>query len=479
MGIYVYDGSNAYVGTAEHDEFYMQAATIGVTIDGLAGNDYVRGGQTQDLIRGGDGADYIYGGLGIDHVFGGAGDDLLSGAVDNGDGTVSPDSTGHFGPLVKDPLLADQLHGEAGNDLVYLNDLSGDYGYGGPGDDFYVVRWPNFFRVAFDGFAPQFFENEDEGIDTILFGGGQSASSLHSTPGALTLPDHFEVLLLEDRIDTGGGTGNALANTIIGNSFANTLAGADGNDAINGAAGADEVHGDAGNDLLHGGADNDTVAGGDGNDTLFGDEGVDTLLGGAGDDLYGVEATGDVVIEQPGEGYDEVVSSADIGLGDGLETLYLTGTATYGTGSNGNNAVFGTGGANILSGRGGNDLLRGDAGDDILIGEAGFDELWGGAGVDFFRFLRFEESDYVGDFTPGQDKLQLWSLAFGMSTMTEGIHFFKGAEPAAQLTAPAFLYSTSSGYLLFDGDGIGTDAPIVVAILAGAPDIGVADFTFF
>jgi Ca2+-binding RTX toxin-like protein len=487
MAIYVYDGRSAYTGTAAADAFYMQDARTGLVIDGGGGNDYVRGGSTGNLfpdgdtIDGGDGTDYIYGGGGIDLIHGGAGDDFLSGAIDNGDGTLSSDRP-YTGPWTSQPPPGDQIHGDEGNDTLYLDDLSGDVGYGGPGDDLYVLKLPDGLRFLSFGLLPEIVELPGEGVDTVIFSGGRHVSGTIAWPGHFTLPDNFEVLLLAEggaEVDHLDGTGNGSDNTIIGNSFANLLDGQAGNDAINGAGGADDVRGGVGNDLLHGGDGDDSLYGGEGNDTLLGDGGNDYFLGGPGDDLYGVDAPGDSVEELAGEGYDEVYASVDFGLTDAIETLFLTGSARYATGGAGNNALIGNDAANILDGRGGNDYLRGQGGDDLLAGGAGFDELWGGAGADLFRLERFDDTSFIGDFTPGQDRLQVASVQFGLATITEGIHFFKGAAPFAQGTAPAFLYSTASGYLLFDGDGAGASAPIVVAILNGVPDLQVSDFTFY
>ena len=53
-------------------------------------------------------------------------------------------------------------------------------------------------------------------------------------------------------------------------------------------------------------------------------------LGGAGDDIYFVEAVNDVVIENPGEGSDEVrIYGTDWTVSDGVETVrVLTGSGT-------------------------------------------------------------------------------------------------------------------------------------------------------
>ena len=64
------------------------------------------------------------------------------------------------------------------------------------------------------------------------------------------------------------GTGNGLNNTITGNSAANTLVGGDGNDLLDGRAGSDTLIGGAGNDIYVVDAAGDVVteAAGEGTD---------------------------------------------------------------------------------------------------------------------------------------------------------------------------------------------------------------------
>ena len=57
---------------------------------------------------------------------------------------------------------------------------------------------------------------------------------------------------------------------------------------------ANTLIGNAGNNVLDGGA---------GNDVLIGGLGADTLIGGAGNDGYQVDDIGDVVVENPDEGW--------------------------------------------------------------------------------------------------------------------------------------------------------------------------------
>jgi Ca2+-binding RTX toxin-like protein len=484
MATYVYDGRTVYPGTDDPDAFFMQGATAGLSIYGLGGNDFVRGGQVADGILGDAGSDTLYGGGGADTVVGGAGNDLLYGGVLNDDGSVSPDAPSTPSDGVQ--RMADTLYGGDGNDTLYLNDLSGDVGFGGAGDDYYVVRLRDTAITSMNfvtgestwtatGQSPTFFESAGEGIDTIFFTGGRTRGFDFQTPGSLTLPDNFENLILGEGDNTSNGTGNALDNTIIGNGGANILAGLGGNDLVNGAAGADTLYGGDGNDTLYGGVGNDLLAGDAGNDVLFGEAGDDTLTGGAGNDLYSVDSVNDRVVEAASGGYDEVYASVSYELSAQAETLFLVGSAYGGFGTAGANALVGSDGDNYLDAGAGDDFIGGGAGDDILMGADGSDELWGGAGADAFRLVPDTGADFIGDFTTGQDKLQV-SSAFGFDAIVDGVHFFRGAAPVAGGTAPAFLYSTTSGYLFFDPDGNGSAGPVLVAVLGGAPDLRASDF---
>ena len=101
--------------------------------------------------------------------------------------------------------------------------------------------------------------------------------------------------------------------------------------------------------------------------------GSDTLIGGAGADTYVIDNAGDFVVERAGEGTDTVRSSRTYTLGDNVENLVLTGTATDGTGNELANILTGNAAANVLIGNGGNDTLIGGAGSDTLTGGAGID----------------------------------------------------------------------------------------------------------
>jgi Ca2+-binding RTX toxin-like protein len=193
---------------------------------------------------------------------------------------------------------------------------------GGPGNDIYFV----------DSASDAVNENAGEGNDTV------------NASVAWTLGANVENLALTGTSNING-TGNTLDNTLIGNSGRNTLTGG------------------AGNDWLEGGAGNDT------------------LVGGTGDDTYVVEATGDSITENAGEGTDTVRTAIAWTLAANFENLTLTGTANVnGTGNTANNVLTGNSGSNSLTGNAGNDTLDGGAGSDTLTGGTGNDTYVMGRG---------------------------------------------------------------------------------------------------
>lgn len=449
MSTYAFDGRSIYAGTELSDQFYLQDATIGVNVSAASGDDYIRSGNLADLLQGDAGGDSIYGGGGADLIVGDDGNDVLYGGTDNGTGGLVADQS------------QDTLYGGLGDDQLRLTDddrSGGDTGYGGPGDDTYLYQ--QHYSGRGDGFVTPrpniIVENANEGSDTVIVsGGGGFAGGPYSSPGHYTLPDNFENLILDESFLNGSFPGSTTLSTGEGNTANNYIVGNSSNNALFGFGG---------------------------NDTLDGGVGADVLRGGAGDDKYSVDNAGDVVTELAAEGYDEVYASVNVTLTDNIETLFLTGTAQYGTGNAGNNAIIGNDVANILDAGGGSfEFLNGLGGNDILIGGAGHDEIMGGAGDDLFRFTSPSDgSDFFYDFTPGQDKIQLNASAFGLNTLSTGVSFIEGADVTT--ATPTVLYNQASGYLVYDPDGTGASAPTLLAILNGSPGIPAlhaSDFTFY
>jgi Ca2+-binding RTX toxin-like protein len=136
---------------------------------------------------------------------------------------------------------------------------------------------------------------------------------------------------------------------------------------IEGTSGPDALDGTADADIIEGGEGGDILKGLGGNDRLDGGPGADEMSGGTGDDVYSVDDSGDVVIENAGEGTDEVRSFVWLyTLPDNVENL--TGTDSRGQGLYGNaldNVITGyTGRDGLEDSSGGDDRLYGGGGDD-------------------------------------------------------------------------------------------------------------------
>lgn len=150
-----------------------------------------------------------------------------------------------------------------------------------------------------------------------------------------------------------------------------------GNDIYLGALGSHEG-------AVFGQGGNDTLTGGVGSDRLDGGEGLDRMIGGRGDDAYWLDAVGDLVFENAGEGNDTVHAAISHYLFANVENLTLTGAANlFGVGSDAANILTGNAGENLLIAGAGNDVLRGGGARDALFGESGEDQLFGETGIDY------------------------------------------------------------------------------------------------
>ena len=117
-----------------------------------------------------------------------------------------------------------------------------------------------------------------------------------------------------------------------------------------------------------------------GNDYISGGLGADRMVGGAGNDTYFVDNVGDVVVENAGEGFDEIRSSVSYTIAANVEKLVLTGTAAINaTGSSGRGlslrqrlqqySVGQSTATTILNGLQGTDTMIGGTGNDTYFVE--------------------------------------------------------------------------------------------------------------
>jgi len=301
----------------------------------------------------------------------------------SGDDLISPTVSVPGQPLATP--LGDLIDGAAGADTMS----------GGLGDDTYVV----------DNTGDQVIELVGDGIDLV-----------RSSASIWTLGANVENLTLTG-VANNAGTGNGLANVLTGNSGNNLLDGAAGADTMAGGSGDDtyvvDNAGDVVAELANGGIDTalasvdwtlganvekltltgtanlagtgnelaNTLTGNTGNNRLNGAAGADTMAGGLGNDTYVVDAAGDVVTENAGEGTDTVEAWLGWTLGVNLEQLRLMGTADLnGTGNTVDNVLWGNAGKNVLDGKAGADTMAGGLGDDTYLVDVAGDGVTEAAG---------------------------------------------------------------------------------------------------
>jgi Ca2+-binding RTX toxin-like protein len=296
------------------------AITIGNVIEGTGAGDTVNGTGSADTMDGGLGNDSLNGSGGDDTMIGGAG--TFNDSLNGGAGADSMVGGGGNDQLTGG-LGNDTLQGDEGNDRL---DGGGgaDSLVGGTGNDSYFA---------------------DNALDEVLERAGEGTDIVYAS-ASYTLSAFVESLTLMGTTSIDG-TGNAENNTLTGNAGNNRLEGAEGHDSLDGGAGAD------------------------------------VLVGGQGNDVFTIDHAGDSVIEEEGEGVDQVRSTVTVTLSDFVENLLLTGTAAVdGTGNDLDNTLTGNAGNNVLAGAQGHDTINGAAGIDTIDGGDGNDSLVGGADGD-------------------------------------------------------------------------------------------------
>jgi Ca2+-binding RTX toxin-like protein len=382
-------------------------------VEGLAGNDILNGGAGIDRLFGGDGNDILTGGAGADMLAGGAGDDTY--VVDLDDSIVEAAGEGY--DTVQSARSA--VLGANFEALV----LTGSFATNGVG---------NALDNAITGNSAANLLNGGAGNDSLAGADGDDA--LIGGEGADTLD---------------GGNGN------------DELAGGTGNDVMRGGLGDDAYYvdtiGDTTEELDRGGTDTvfvqggltswtlaafvenltfegsgnfagtgnalaNILTGGTGDDTLDGGMGADTLRGGLGNDIYVLDNAGDIVIENAGEGIDEIRTS--LGSRSDYSQMYalaahvenLTGTSSAAQGVYGNaldNVVkMGAGGDLIVMHDGGVDTVLAGGGNDFIHFGGAFtaaDTVQGGAGFDTIGLIGSYDLTLTATSFTGVEKLAMYS----------------------------------------------------------------------
>lgn len=311
------------------------------------------------------------------------------------------------------------------------------------------------------------------------------------TVSNLTLTNQDVIVNPPETINGSNGTdvlqGTDVPSYMLGMAGDDDLSGNGGNDTLYGSYGDDVLSGNDDNDLLYGEQDADYLDGGSGNDTLDGGLGVDTMNGGVGNDTYYL-------------GYDAVDSIQDNGLSSDIDTVIMPyqlasytlpagieqGTITTGTtasnltGNTSDNTLTGNNGKNSLNGSTGRDSLLGGAGNDTLIGGVGNDQLNGGVGKDIFKFDAVPasvNSDTITDFKVVDDTIQLKNTIFKALTVKGVLSADNFITATAAVDNNDFvIYNKANGAVLYDADGNGAIAPVLVTMIGANLGVTNADF---
>ncbi len=455
--------------------------TLGLNLERLTltGTAVINGtGNTlANLITGNTAANSLVGGSGNDTLNGGAGNDTLSGGIGN-DSMIG--STGNDTYVVD---VATDIVSETSTVTTEIDTVQS------------AVTWvlgANLENLTLTGTA---VANATGNTDDNLISGNSAANVLNGgTSGADTMVGGLgnDTYVVNSATDLLTETSTLVAEIdsvlsgvtwTLGANFENlTLT---GTAAINGTGNADDnvITGNGAANALTGGLGNDTLNGGIGNDTLTGAVGNDSLVGGTGNDTYSVDSTSDIVAETStlATEIDTVLSSVTWTLGNNLERLTLSGTATInGTGNTLANLITGNSGVNVLTGGAGNDTINGGAGNDTVAGGLGNDSLTGGAGIDTFLFNTTRSAttnvDRITDFTAVDDRFLLDDAVFvgiGGVGQISAANFRLGA--AAGDASDRVIYNSATGQLFFDTDGTGAQAATLFATVTAGTAITAAD----
>ena len=136
-------------------------------------------------------------------------------------------------------------------------------------------------------------------------------------------------------------------------------------------------------------------------------------------------------------------------------------------------------------GTNGNDQIQGNDLNNRIEGGLGSDNLSGGNGQDRFIYNSASEGlDTITDFS-ANDVLEISADGFGggleagvllnANPVDTGV-FVSGSNPIALGSSANFLYSTSSGVLSFDVDGVGASQAVTIATLSNAPNLEARQF---
>ncbi|MEA3042619.1 MAG: hypothetical protein QOH47_457 [Sphingomonadales bacterium] len=486
------------------------------TITGSVNYDTFYGGGGNDVIHAGNGNDEIFGGAGADWLDGGGGDDMLkieeTESVSAGDrftGGAGTDTLFIGGPTYNGPMhIVDFTGATIDADIERIAGAS----YGG--GRFYVAQLAGFSRIQLQ----ELYLANGGAIDFSTRETSISYLYLNDAGNLVTLSDFLVAEVIGgagNDVVAGRGRddvirGNGGNDTLLGGAGSDLLIGGDGNDVLNGgtaaAFGLNFLVGGTGDDTYYveaqdiiqeaAGQGSDAayasvdyvlsasaeveylsavnpaattalnltgnefaqqLVGNAGNNMIDGGGGADTMAGGAGNDVYVVDVAGDAVIENSGQGTDEIRTGLAVYSLAALPNVEnLTGT------SNGAQSLGGNAGNNVIRGGGGTDRMTGGAGADTFVFAAVGDSQVAALRSDGVKFM----PDAILDFTSGQDKIDLSAI----DAVAGG-----GDDPFTFIGTGAFTrhagelrYEAIAGQLMISADVNGDGTPDLQIMASGS-----------
>jgi uncharacterized delta-60 repeat protein len=280
---------------------------------------------------------------------------------------------------------------------------------------------------------------------------------------------------------TNARTGYAVTqNLVVGVAFA-AIEGTSSTDKLKGTKGWDTLDGLAGDDKLTGGDGLDTFRISAGNDTVMDFNALGKAWTGPGQEVLQIAAGASATATLKSAW---TATAESFNLGDGLlftaaHEVNLSGI-TSGQGWD----VVNKGKTTTLTGSMFGDTLTGGSGSDTLVGGAGNDKLigsklagilTGGLGADTFQLGGTKgatTAHRITDFVSGEDRIALDNAVFKAlrvegGVLTEGQlaanQFVQGT--AATTADQRLIYNSANGQLLYDADGSGKKAAVLVGML--------------
>jgi Ca2+-binding RTX toxin-like protein/subtilisin family serine protease len=381
------------------------------TLIGNAGNDTLIGGGGADTLIGGFGDDIYYvtsaGVVVVENAS--EGTDTVIASIDY----VLPDNVENLtlaegaGPLKGTGNALDNVIVGSSDNNVLDGVTGADVLFGGAGNDTYYVH----------DAAAQVIEGQDGGFDTVI------------ADVDFELPANVETLVLT------GSASRAVAHSASG--FVSASVSPDPS-ALSGSA--------VGVTLVANASLASTLIGGIGDDLLVGGHAVGSLLdGGFGNDSYVVFQSSDSIEEDVGAGNDTVYARADYVLPTNVETLYLLGNATHGTGTDS--------GSVLVANPDQSSTLVGGASADLFVGaHAVATHFVGGAGND--AYVIFNSNDTIDESQSDGNDTVYARADYVLSSNVETLYLIDGATHGTANDEGATLVANSAlGSVLTGGRG--------------------------